>query len=841
MLGTQVGPYTLVEKLGEGGMGSVWKGQHGLLQRVRAIKILDPRFTQNAQLVTRFMNEAVATSQLQHRNLVDVFHVDRTPWGGYYIELEYLEGRTLSKYLATHGGPIAPHTVISIAGPIANCMARMHEQGIVHRDLKPENIFLCKHPKQEFLVKVLDLGVAQLTGDVATGPTTKVGTVIGTPSYMATEQLRGEHVAPAADIYALGVIVYQMLTGNWLPYQLDHESHAQYFMLPPEDLLARHRNMPPISPRVRVPAIRDPLARVVMRMIDPDPRARPLTISAAALMLAEATITDGASPDGLAVLRDVAEEIIPTDNLSETQRSSPPIEITSATKADSKYRIIEKLGSGGMAEVFSAEALGEAGFSRRVAVKRVLAGFSEQPAFAQMFVTEARLASELNHSNIVSVLDFSRDNEGRLFLVMEYIHGRDLAAVLDVGPLPASLIIYVLVEMLRGLGYAHDFADPLGTARGLVHRDVSPHNVMVSYEGAVKLNDFGLAKSKSASGNARSETPRGKVSYMSPEQANASQIDGRSDLFAVGVMLWEMLTNEALFVGTPSECIAQLMFKKIPRPSTKRSRVPSELDDIAMRLLERDREQRFPNAEAVVEALLQCQDAPRDGRSDLARVMAHRFPDIAVRSRSGASASGGPRALVAQQMTIPGAPSTLGGAASPSIPRTRTRRRWGLVGGIGSAVIAAGVIGAFVVARNMMAPARSTESPAIATREPLPELNVAASLIDAGVPGTIDAAPIDAADAVAPPGTRPAKPPSNRPKPNETTAPTKQDRGELAIYVNPWALIWLDGKPLGQTPLNQKVAAGRHRLRIANEDLGKDESLTVTITADQKFTIQRTW
>ena len=113
-----------------------------------------------------------------------------------------------------------------------------------------------------------------------------------------------------------------------------------------------------------------------------------------------------------------------------------------------------------------------------------------------MFVTEARLASALSHTIIVSVLAFSKDASGRLFLVMEYVHGRDLAAVLEAGPLSPSLLVYIVVEILRGLGYAHEFSDPTGVVRGLVHRDVSPHNVLVSYEGAVKLTDFGRAKAK---------------------------------------------------------------------------------------------------------------------------------------------------------------------------------------------------------------------------------------------------------------------------------------------------------------------------------------------------------
>ncbi len=856
MLGSQVGPYKLVAKLGQGGMGSVWRGEHALLKRVRAIKILDAELTQNQALVERFMNEAIATSQLQHPNLVDVFHVDRTPWGGYYIELEYLEGTTLSHYLASHVGPVPPHKVVAVVGPIAHCMVRMHERGIVHRDLKPENVFLAKHTKLEFLVKVLDLGVAQLARNLVMGPATKAGTVIGTTCYMAPEQLRGEHVTGAADTYALGVIAYQMLTGNRLPYQLDHESLANYFALRPQDMYERHRSMEPIAPRLRVPALRDPLGRVVMQMIDVDPTRRPATIAAAAVMLAEAVTSDGPSPDGIAVLREVAPEIVPRDTRDDTHRSGPPAQVASASGSGSKYKIVEKLGAGGMAEVFSADAQGEAGFSRRVALKRVLAGFSEQPQFAAMFIAEARLASAMNHPNVVAVLDFAKGDDGRLFLVMEYIHGRDLSAVLEAGPLSPPLIIYLLVEMLRGLGYAHDFADPDGTVRGLVHRDVSPHNVMVSYEGAVKLNDFGLAKAKSASGNARSATAKGKVSYMSPEQANGDSIDGRSDLFAVGVMLWEMLAHESLFVGTPSECIAQLMFKEIPPPSSKRSRVPADLERIAMRLLERDRANRYPTAEAVVDDLLRCRDAARDARGDLARLLAQRFPDIAVRSRPGVSDQSVPHALQAKQIAVPIPLTTLTGAASQVSGRPGTRRRWRAAAGVVAAAAVLTVVAIVIVSRRDETPPRPASDVAMTTPPAADaavnrpdDRTVAGSVLDASPDGsTTDAAalvaPPDAATVVASADAGvsekpPIRPSIRKPPVSENTVP--KGTGEVSIFVNPWAVISLDGKELGQTPWTGKLAAGKHRVRISNEDLGKDETLTITVSPDNKTTIQRTW
>lgn len=313
--------------------------------------------------------------------------------------------------------------------------------------------------------------------------------------------------------------------------------------------------------------------------------------------------------------------------------------------AGSRYQLGARLGTGGMAEVFAATMVGAEGFARRVAIKCVLPGLSQVPAFAAMFVSEARIASRLSHPNIVSVLDLSRDLDGRLFLVMEYVDGKDLASLLESGPIAPSLAIFLAVEMLRGLGYAHDLADPAAGTRGVVHRDVSPQNLLLSFEGAVKVSDFGLAKAREASQSVRSETVRGKPSYMAPEQIAAEPLDGRADLYAVGVMLWEMLAHRPLFAGTTREIMGQVMFREILAPSSVRGGVPPDVEAVAMTLLARDREGRYPTAEAAIAALLACADAPRDGRGQLVQVLAERFPDVAG-ARAPRTAALAPAAVV---------------------------------------------------------------------------------------------------------------------------------------------------------------------------------------------------
>jgi serine/threonine-protein kinase len=293
-------------------------------------------------------------------------------------------------------------------------------------------------------------------------------------------------------------------------------------------------------------------------------------------------------------------------------------------RGGSRYRLGPKLGAGGMAEVFLGTLVGTQGFARPVAIKRVRADHRDA-RFAAMLIEEARIASQLAHPNVVSVLDFDRDPEGELFLVMELVEGKDLEALCKAARPPAAVAMFVVSEILRGIGYAHELPHG-GAVRGYVHRDLSPSNVLVSWEGAVKVTDFGIAKALEGSGVAQVGSGKGKPAYMSPEQLRAEPLDGRSDLFAAGIILWELLTGAPLFGGVTREVFAQILFRDVPRPSQLAAGVPADLEAVVMKLLARDREDRYPKAEAAIEDLARCADHPRDGRGELVRWMQRRFP-----------------------------------------------------------------------------------------------------------------------------------------------------------------------------------------------------------------------
>jgi hypothetical protein len=284
-----------------------------------------------------------------------------------------------------------------------------------------------------------------------------------------------------------------------------------------------------------------------------------------------------------------------------------------------KYRLGPRLGVGGMADVFRAELTGAEGFSRPVAIKRLHPSVSSDPAFCAMFVREARLLAALRHPNIVSVLDFDWDAEGRLFLVMELVDGVTLSQLVQRGPLPPGVAEHVMAEVLRGLGHAH--------ARGILHRDVTPHNVLLGWGGEVELSDFGLAQASASSRVSDGGLIRGKVPYLSPEQLQGLDVDARSDLFSVGVMSYQLLTGRYPFLGrtdqaTMAESIARMLTATIVPPRDLRPEIPVALSDVVMRLLERERERRYMSADMVLAEM----SALAHGREMLVELLAERFP-----------------------------------------------------------------------------------------------------------------------------------------------------------------------------------------------------------------------
>jgi serine/threonine-protein kinase len=270
-----------------------------------------------------------------------------------------------------------------------------------------------------------------------------------------------------------------------------------------------------------------------------------------------------------------------------------------------KYAIDRVIGRGGMAEVYKARMTLVEGIERAVALKRVHPALARDSSFARMFVDEARLSMLLAHANIVQVFDVGKSGEG-YFLVMEYVEGIHLGQIIDRGaPLPPRLATLIVFEICKALEYAHTRLDADGKPLGVIHRDVSPTNVMLSREGEVKLADFGLAKAASQRMLTAPGTVKGKIGYMSPESLDGRiTIDRRADIFSAGILLWELLTGRHLFQGDSDiDILLKVKGGDVLPPSLVNPEVDPALEAIVMRALARDREVRYQHARDLGEAL----------------------------------------------------------------------------------------------------------------------------------------------------------------------------------------------------------------------------------------------
>lgn len=272
-----------------------------------------------------------------------------------------------------------------------------------------------------------------------------------------------------------------------------------------------------------------------------------------------------------------------------------------------RYSLRRELASGGMATVYLASLTGPHGFEKVVAVKRIHPHLKKDRRFVEMFLDEARVAALIHHPNVCAVADFGEE-DGTPYLVMEYLQGESLSSVLRAartgGGVPFWLAARIVHDAARGLHAAHELRGPDGHPLGVVHRDVSPQNIFVLYDGITKVVDFGVARARGRLTVTGTNEVKGKLPYMSPEQYDGENVDRRTDVWALGVVLWETTVGRRLFrADNDGATIARVLHKPVPRPSEVRADYPPELEAIVMRCLERDVTVRYPSAEALAEDL----------------------------------------------------------------------------------------------------------------------------------------------------------------------------------------------------------------------------------------------
>jgi serine/threonine protein kinase len=300
-------------------------------------------------------------------------------------------------------------------------------------------------------------------------------------------------------------------------------------------------------------------------------------------------------------------------------------------KTIGRYEVLDRIARGGMAEVFLGRATGEGGFERLVAIKRMLPHLTETEGFGAMFLDEARISAELQNGNIGQVFDFGRDDDSP-YLVMEFIPGVDLLKMVKHCPRPGPTVsAYVISNVCAALDHAHSRRDADGRPLGIVHRDVSPSNVLVTFEGDVKLIDFGVARAAERLQQTQGGTLKGKFAYMSPEQASGLPLDHRSDIFAAGIVLHELLTGRSLFRlpgDTDLGTLHRVQAAEVSAPSSLDPGLPEDLDRICLRALAKKPEDRFATAGELQAALEEHCHRAGFGRRQFALWMQETMPDF---------------------------------------------------------------------------------------------------------------------------------------------------------------------------------------------------------------------
>ncbi|WP_437552816.1 protein kinase [Sorangium sp. So ce367] len=705
-----LGRYVLLRRIARGGMGEVFlastTGLEGA-ERPVVVKIIRREHASDPSYIARFLDEARVQAQLQHSGVAQVIEADVDPATGEpYAVVEHVEGRSLGEVRARAvqlGHRFDWAEAVAIATMIAEALAHVHERrdpsgaalAIVHRDLSPQNVMLGFAGE----VKIIDFGTARGQNRRCH---TVAGVVFAKPGYVAPEVANGDPGDARVDLYALGIMLWELCAGRRF-LQGDAQTHMA--------AVARNQNdPPPIALSLGAPSALD---AAIGRLTAFDREARYPSSRAAARDLAALLGAAVALPGGERGVRARAAHLMQRLFPGEPGRSrgefaalvaaakahratavtpvSPRAEaMASAERVDdgtlpgTRYRLLREIGTGASSTVHEAEHVD---LGRRVALKVVSAEQSATDVIASRFRREARVLSRLSHEHLVKVHDFGMAADGRLFCAMDLLEGETLDALLvRGGAIDWRDALAMAAKVLSALELAH--------AEGLVHRDIKPENLFMTRprgaEGALsladaglKLLDFGLAKrladdrgeadgvvdeTGAGEGPARAAVAIvGTPEYMAPEQAASGRIDGRADLYALGCVLYEMLTGRLPFVEQSLVALIDAKIKGSPERLRERAptrQIPTFVDDLVMRALARHPSVRFQSAAEMRKAILEALGRPARART---RRRAMGFAAVAAAmTLAGVLVVGKGRDLVARVPAVAALVGAAGEAAASS-------------------------------------------------------------------------------------------------------------------------------------------------------------------------------
>jgi len=559
-----------------------------------------------------------------------------------------------------------------------------------------------------------------------------------------------------------------------------------------------------------------------------------------------------------------------------------------------KYEIQHRLAVGGMGEVFYAVQRGAVkGFERPVILKNLLPDLAQQEGFIEQFLDEARVAATLNHPNVVSIYEVGLWN-GTYFIAMEYIGGRNLSQLIKASlkknlPIPPAVVARIIHDAAVGLDHAHSAKDGQGRSLNIVHRDISPQNIMVREDGVTKVVDFGIARASNRASRTATGAVKGKLAYMAPEQVTSRNVTGLADQFALGVVLWEMCTRRRLFHSESElDLFKMVMEAEIPRPSLFVPGLPEDLDDIALRMLQRDPKERFVSIAEVARELelFLVKFSPPSSESPVAAYMRLLGVEDLQQQKP-------PRATPSNQnfvISLKGTPADSGTVTTPSPPpRAEPPKKppVALIAALGGLLVLAGAGVAVLMSRKpeplpVQPPPQQpvkvveAEPPRRVEAQPTPvepEVKPAGKLVVSWTPAgavlrvdgrkrgespqTLEVPPGQSVhlqlekagfnpleqDATVEAGAEeklelklvPAKRVAVA---QPVAAPPSNDRGYLTVDTTPWSRVSVDGDPLGSTPVFKKpFTPGKHTVVMEGSN-GAKATRTVEIRPNEIFKLQ---
>ena len=649
------GRLLLLKLLARGGMGDVYlaatTGIEGA-ERPIVVKTVRRDHIHDGSFLARFLDEARVQSQLNHPGVAQILEASTDDNGEPYTVVEYVEGRSLAdvRHRAVQvGARIGWPEACALAIEMGQALSHVHERhgadgtplGIVHRDLSPQNVMI-GHAGE---VKLIDFGTARGHNRRCH---TVAGVVFAKPGYVAPEVARQQVGDGRIDVYAIGVMLWELCAGKRL---LSGEAQKHL-----EDVAAGRFDIPLLAATRGIPKELDV---IIQKLCANDPDDRYTSASQASTDLARVLAQAPAGKSGersvrarIAILMKTLWPHEPARSRAEfgkllkqarelrkeveTPPASGVMEIQAAQMtqdptilAGTPYRLLKKIGEGASGEVFEAEHV-ELG--RRYAVKVLTSAHAAAHDAVDRFRREARAVAKLSHPNLVQLHDFGKSTDGRVFLAMELLEGATLDIHAEKG-LSWRESIRLALQATRALEAAHE--------AGVVHRDLKPQNLFLTTEGDLKLLDFGVAMALAETGDERKQkgfAVFGTPEYMAPEQVAGENVDARCDIYALGCVLYELVTGTRPFEGSPVVVMGKQLREEAERPRSRAPHaiIPGELEALIMKALSKAKEDRFPTALALREALEAALVAPDRRRSRGRKlVSAVIFGSLAVLAAAG--------------------------------------------------------------------------------------------------------------------------------------------------------------------------------------------------------------